>query len=209
MPSKKGQCETDGCVKAIQIRNMCKACYEKFRRSHKGHLSSEHGSIREISNIDAAYMAGMIDADGMITVSSPSKSIAPMSYTPRERPLVVVTNSDMELINWLKDTIGAGTAYETKSQPNRPDQDENNWNKVHRFQMSGWKAIRLLEEISPYLKIKKKQAELVMRMPVRGRDFNTKATDLQVELVKELAGKIRLLNRRGFKKHCLFAPLLL
>ena len=209
MPSKTATCTVCNELKLIRVRNMCKACYERFRRSHSEPLSSQHGVINDISNVDAAYIAGMIDADGMITVSSPHRPKKALTYVPRERPLVVVTNSDMGLINWLKEAIGAGTSYETKTQPTRADQDKNNWNKVHRFQITGFKAISLLEIIQPHLKIKKKQAKLVMQMPVRGRDFMRQATEEQLKNVEEITSKLRLMNRRGFKKHCLFGPLLL
>lgn len=199
------KCSTENCVRISQTRGLCKGCYEKFRRSHVGYLSSEHGNIKEISDLDAAYMAGMIDADGMITVSArhtrADKTVA------RPLPLVMITNSDMTLIDWFKDKIGSGTSYEAKSKPHRPDQNKANWNKVHRYQITGLKALSLIDRILPYLIVKKDRALLVRQIPMRGKDFSRGASDEQIRLTEEIVRKVRFLNARGTAKHDLFRPL--
>lgn len=199
------ECLTNGCTRISQVRGLCKGCYEKFRRAHNGYLSSEHGSIRDISEIDAAYMAGMIDADGMITVSA--RHTRKDRTVARPLPLVMVTSSDMVLIDWFKEKIGAGTSYRAKTKPHRKDQDKDNWNPVHRYQITGLKAISLIEVILPYLIIKRDRANIVKMVPMRGKDFAQGATPDQIALSERIVEQVRTMNKRGREKHCLFRPL--
>lgn len=152
-----------------------------------------NGGINALSIENAAYIAGIIDADGAVTSSMNEK-------TRRfPAPLVIITNGDTELINWLKMTIGAGTSYLTKTRPKWHGQNMANWNPVHRYQITGWKAISLLEVILPYMRVKRDRAELVVQMPVRLRDYGFKCPDHLIEKSYRLHAEIRRLNKRGVR----------
>ena len=152
-------------------------------------LRSPHGAINKLSDVDAAYIAGLIDADGTVTVSGRD---APS-------PMVLVVNGNMPLIRWLLSTIGGGCAYETKTRPTRPDQNDAHWNAVHRFQITGLKAVALLEQVSRFMRVKHRQASLVMSVPMRGRDFPLSATAEQRARSFLVRDEIRALNQRGRK----------
>ncbi|CAB4223496.1 hypothetical protein UFOVP1672_84, partial [uncultured Caudovirales phage] len=62
-----------------------------------------HGEINYITDTQAAYIAGMIDADGTVTVGQ--------GTTHLPQPMVLVVNTNYELIDWLKAVVGAGCAY--------------------------------------------------------------------------------------------------
>ena len=152
-----------------------------------------HGRINTLSIADAAYIAGIVDADGCVTASLSRNSHRFPS------PLLIVTNSDFELITWLKSVVGAGTSYLTKTRPCRPDQNRDNWNPVHRYQLTGWRATNLMVQLCPYMRVKAQRAKLVMQLPLRGRDFPVHATDHQVSASMELLKQIRALNHRGVR----------
>lgn len=153
---------------------------------------TRHGVIANLSDNKAAYIAGMIDADGTITATH-NKGRLP-------KPLVLVVNTNWDLICWLKSSIGAGCSYQTKTRPTRPDQNSAHWNKVHRFQLTGWKAISLIERVRPYMIVKAAHADWLVTMACRGRDFPRSATDQQRERSLRALSQLRLLNQRGKKQ---------
>lgn len=160
----------------------------------------QHGVIQQISDTDAAYIAGLIDADGCVTCGAPDRR-----KNRKSNALVIITNSDFELIEWLKGVIGAGTSSLTKTRPYRAGQDRTNWNAVHRYQLTGRKAAALIERVLPYMRIKRQQAKLLIEIPMRGRDFSREATPEQLERAASIVDQLRALNRRGLKQP-LYAP---
>jgi len=155
----------------------------------RAEAARKHAEIREIADGDAAYIAGLIDADGTITATRWKGGLP--------SPMVLFVNSNLGLIEWLASTIGAGSAHEVKTAPKRPDQNANNWNKVHRFQITGRKAQTLLQRCRPFLRIKARQADLVVWLPQRGRDFGRTAANDQRTYAEMLIREIRALNARG------------
>lgn len=184
-------CAVAGCGKASVAKHLCRNHYSIQRRAPAvAARAAQHAVIAELTDIDAAYIAGMIDADGMITVTRRGSLVM---------PLVTVHNSHLPLIEWLLSVIGAGCAYETKTEPKRPDQSKDRWNKVHRYQLTGRKAQSLLQRCLPYLKVKARQATLVIDLPQRGRDFPISANDNQRDAALTILAEIRRLNARGSK----------
>lgn len=158
------------------------------------------GAYAYLSNLPtetAAYIAGLIDADGTITATGMGRTKAGRPRIPA--PLVLVVNGNLDLIRWLRDVTQAGCAYETKSKPQRPDQNAANWNKVHRFQLTCGAAQALLARVRPWLRVKARQADLVLALPAKGRDFAMAATDEQREAAAAVLAQIRALNVRGIK----------
>lgn len=182
-------CRHADCQRPSRTKGFCAVHYTANRLAPaRAARSARHGEIATLKDTDAAYIAGMIDADGMISVVQRRALVM---------PLVCVANSNFGLIDWLLAVIGAGCAYETKTRATRPDQDPSRWNRVHRYQLTGRKAQALLSACRPYLKVKARQADLVMDLPQRGRDFSLAASDDQKALAAEILTGIRKLNARG------------
>jgi hypothetical protein len=165
---------------------------------------SNVASLARISTIpetDIAYIAGLIDADGTITINSAKKRVKSCKFEGRTHPMVMVlvVNGDLGLIRWIKETIGAGCAYQTKTKPTRPDQNETNWNPVHRFQILGTAAKALLKRCRPYLRVKGRQADIVATVPMKGVEFSQHATPEQKAQAFLALKHIRVLNQRGKK----------
>lgn len=159
--------------------------------------SSTIASLAQIDAIEEneiAYLAGLIDADGTVTINAHTRRSGRRSYPS---PMVLVVNGNLELIRWIKQIVGFGCAYETKNRPTRPDQNESNWNPVHRYQLTGRPAQLLLRRCRKYLKVKHRQADLIIPLAAKGVDFVREASDAQHSIAKTIVEQVRALNRRG------------
>ena len=109
-------------------------------------------TVNTLTQTECAYLAGMIDADGSI-----SKSKNRRSFICKVR----VHNSSEELMIWLKRVVGAGSV---ECRP--PGVDKHGYkHTLNRwtFDISAKVDVtRLLEQIHPYLVIKKDKAKMVM-----------------------------------------------
>ena len=149
----------------------------------------KHGEIKEMSETQKAYIAGMMDADGCVGISkNKSRSnLYEFDFTKR----AMITNCDYNLITWLHDVVGAGTAYQYKKS------GSDNWRIVHRYQITGKKCRAFLKQILPYMIIKKDRAQLVMSLPVRGNNGQSGRTLKDYGLQDILFNEVKALNQRG------------
>lgn len=153
----------------------------------------KHSEPLELTEVQCAYIAGMVDADGMVSCTNNSSKRFPT-------PIVIVTNTNLELIQWLKDTIGMGTSYKAKTKPYREGQDRANWNPVHRYQLTGYRAWLLLHAIYPYMIVKKHRAYLALLLPQRGREFQQTCPQHIVNDAIQVGEKLKAENKRGVKR---------
>jgi hypothetical protein len=56
--------------------------------------------IRTLSDVEAAYIAGIIDGEGTITLTRTKGGF--------RAPIVSISSNDLELLEWVKETIGGG-----------------------------------------------------------------------------------------------------
>lgn len=140
--------------------------------------------ITLLSETDKAYLAGLIDADGHIVI----KTVRDTAY-----PGIGVNQTDFQALEWMADKLKATVSFHTRRRKGKKG-------GYHREQMivrlHGARAQLLCAAILPYLKIKKRQAEIVLRFPCDTRrngglseDINTVRFELQTEIHK--------LNQRG------------
>jgi len=103
---------------------------------------------------------------------------------------VIVTNTNEEIIDWLKKTIGMGftrkSTWENYSAK---------WKPIHRYEVDSHKARELLAEIIPYLIIKKELAKMVLEFPTRNGGLERTIEEYEKQLNE--FSKISSLNQRG------------
>lgn len=97
-----------------------------------------------MTNTEIAYLAGIIDGEGSIMLTRINKNEYPC-------PCISISSTDIELLEWVKDKIGAGKINKKK-----------NYNvEKHKtcYTYSIWrdKAIDVMKLISPYLIINNKR----------------------------------------------------
>jgi len=108
-----------------------------------------------ISELDLAYIAGVIDSDGCIQVTRRNcRGKSNVQYNLE----VSISNTSVELIDWLKFMLrGAGYVF-SSGEDNRPHRRKI----CYTLRVSGQVAFELLKVIQPYIRGKKQQVQLAL-----------------------------------------------
>jgi hypothetical protein len=104
---------------------------------------------------DLAYAAGMVDADGYVGICKNSQKPS-RHWNPRYQTEVVVTNTYLPMLEWLKANHGGSISIRGRV-------------KDHHKTGYGWKigdqlAAAFCRAIAPYMRIKREQALLIIEM---------------------------------------------
>lgn len=119
--------------------------YHQFGRARK--------TPKELKLVDKLYLAGFIDGEGSIsTMRQPSGTYGVS---------LVITNQNTKVLRWIKDTCGLGNVFKCSQShlSNKP---------CFRYVVYTNQASLLLQQLEPYLKIKRKQAKLAIAMAQAG-----------------------------------------
>lgn len=105
-------------------------------------------AIRSLDETELAYLAGLIDADGSISISNTDGYYAVN---------LLLTNTSSEMLRWVEENVGSGVAS--------LDGRGENWDDVTNLEWKrGEDKMALLEALKPYLVAKNEQAENALRM---------------------------------------------
>ena len=130
-----------------------------LRKKAEKMMAKSPDPIRSISKIDRAYIAGIIDGEGSIHMTRKEKYGTFYVF-------VVVAMSDKGVIQWLADKIGNKATeilYPKKGSFKKTPKP------IYRIALQGRRACLLCEVLLPFLKVKKKQAEILMEYPCDAR----------------------------------------
>lgn len=115
-----------------------------------------HGQLKRLDRStgkplkESAYLAGILDGEGHISIDR-REGIEP-THAPIHGLLVGITNTDRDLIESLS-TLYGGTVGRTGIRGcHRKD--------AYRWRLTGPPAAKFLRELHPFLRIKKRQAEI-------------------------------------------------
>ena len=131
--------------------------------------------------VEKAYLAGIIDGEGTVTLMKHHKNETPT-------PSVSVANNNLGLLKWIKSTVGGTITSKKKRLPHHNDS--------YAWHIRQDRAIRVLNELKQYLKIKKQQAELITTTYKKVTHRAGKYTPELLARKNELVAKIRILNQR-------------
>jgi hypothetical protein len=110
--------------------------------------------VKLLDHTNAAYIAGIIDGEGTVTLSRRHKS--------ENRQLVIsISNTERPLLEYVLDSVGAGkiTGKRTYQPHHTPS---------YTYAISNRQALALLNQIFPYLKTyRAKRADLILRNYIR------------------------------------------
>ena len=138
------------------------------------------------------WLAGLIDGEGTITVER-RKRDNKYNYQPQ----IIINNTSLELLNKIKEVVGCGTILKhspsyTKKHPN--------WNPVWRLEIKGSFAVyTLLKQIYPYLIVKRRHAEIVMKICEENIRAYLTNKPANLEYLEELTRELKQMTKRGRK----------
>ena len=105
-----------------------------------------------LTNEELAYMAGIVDGEGTITINSQGG----IRYNRNFIPILCVYNNKRQLMDWIQERF-PGPIY---SRPGRkPGHSES-----HQWMAMGKTAVQYITLIKPYLVIKVEQAEQIVSL---------------------------------------------
>ncbi len=150
------------------------------RRSSLALISlRDYSHIRNLSEPEKAYIAGIIDGEGYISMHYKNFS---KSRVKDLKLVLIIVNTNKDLINYIKSKLINGSAILRRNKiPHRKD----SW----RFVTSQIVAKEIIKAVYPYLIIKRKQADLALSF----MENRFKGVEEQMEYKK----KFLILNRRG------------
>jgi len=134
-----------------------------------------------MSDFDRGYISAFLDGEGHIAVRKYSNTNSQRLFKPR----VGFTNNNKEVLDWIRTRLGGNLHLQGR--------------KSHTYQLdieSVQMAYRVLKFLEPSLKIKRRQAQLVLEFceSRRSHNFhNHPYTERELEIV----GEIKSLNSGG------------
>ena len=134
-----------------------------------------------MEEVEKAYLAGIVDGEGTVTLSKHHKNETP---TPR----VIVANTNLELLRWIKARVGG--VITSKRKYKICHRDSYAWAVCQN------RAICFLNDIKQFLIIKKKQADLITRDYKKVTNRAGRYTPEMLSKKYQLVNKIRKLNQR-------------
>ena len=135
-----------------------------------------------MTKTEKAYLAGIIDGEGTVTLTRCHKNRTPS-------PQVSVSNNDLELLEYIRDITNCGQIHAKKKT------------KPHHQQSWHWQthsvsdSLRILKEIHPFLRVKRKQAYLILKHYKEVTPRNGRYSPELLEKKKHLVETVQGLNR--------------
>lgn len=157
-------------------------CEETIQKWSKN-LGLTELKIQEPTELEKAYLAGLMDADGSISLYSNKKSRT-------IHPGITFTNANKNICLWFGKFLDMTEARKRERRIKR-----NFYYNHHLYIRDQRRAKILLSWIRPYLKIKKEQSDIVLEFLTEHQ--NRKITEKE----QRLLSKIHFLNSGSFTTH--------
>jgi hypothetical protein len=143
----------------------------------------------DLCDTDAAYLAGIIDADGCVSITAKSTGLSRGEYHPRLVYGLRIQMCNQDIIKWIQSVTGVGVIYPyvPKNTKHKPSWAWNAYTQV---------GAEVLKETIPYMRVKKRQAELYIELAkLRAKSRVSKPYDLSRQYA--IAEEASQLNKRG------------
>lgn len=143
--------------------------------------------------VDKAYLAGFLEADGCITVRKYRRD-------KRRRKdyyggTVNIVNRNYNVLEWCQDITGAGTLRKQRQTP-----VNLNWCTTYVLNWHGRSGSDLLKILMPYLRMKNKQADLYCEMfDMKKNHMSQDEYNKAEQRYEEIKILVAALNKKGPK----------
>lgn len=138
-----------------------------------------------------SWMGGFIDGEGTITICTVAKT---KSYVPK----IAVSNTDKQSIDIFVKEFGGKVRLKVWKK-------HKNWKPCYEWSLTYNKALATIEKLQPYLKIKNKQAFIVLKLKNIERyngatlRWNPSLKASIHKKMQKLKNQVQLLNKRGIE----------
>lgn len=132
-----------------------------------------------LSQADAAYLAGIVDGEGSVMLTSRKNGGLNIA--------LVVANTDLQLLTWILSTCAIGHIY-------RRTRESATHRTSYAWRCFSDSAVGLIRQLQPYLRIKRTQADLAARCHER---LCVPALKADPQWQAEWIAQMKTLNRRG------------
>jgi hypothetical protein len=148
-----------------------------------------------MSKLTASYIAGYLDGEGYFGITKNRYNHKRKTKGYFYRAIIKATSIDPEIINWLQESFG-GWKNKRKFEGNQKD--------AYTWEFCGTGLIPFIRKIVPYLKIKKEQAQTILKAQKLKEKAENKGARIGIifpdgikQELDTLYWKIRKLNHRG------------
>lgn len=140
--------------------------------------------MNTLSEVNAAYVAGIIDGEGTITLTRNHRS-------ENRRPVVSISSTELPLLAYVRSVIGAGRI--TRKMRTRERHSPS-----FAYCISSRQALRLLAQVAPFLRTYKTQrASLLLQEYVRLTPRNGRYTPEQMAAREDFESRFFAISTRA------------
>lgn len=141
-----------------------------------------------------AYAAGIIDGEGSISLKHQSPRPANRSINESWVSKLTVKMNDLEALNLLSSLFGGNI-----KMVHDKTKIEKGLFPGYSWDLTSKKATKALKKILPFLRIKKEQAEIVLRYQSRidHAKHGQKLSDHEIEIRQKIANRLKFLHHKN------------
>lgn len=151
---------------------------------------------------ESAYIAGIIDGEGTINLHRKTISVGKKHYQAWEY-CTGITMTSKEFLDTIKEIVNHGKG----KVRNNPRNLKGRASQSYRIKWCGSRCISLLKEIGPYLRLKSKQADIILELALKKEQAQNQRSgrghrypDWLHSLASDMEHRIRQLNKRGIDR---------
>lgn len=144
--------------------------------------------IKPLSEVDKAYLAGIMDGEGSISISRKTDPTMKSGFS--FRPCIEISNTDKPLMDWIASTTGLGAIrlYVDHNPKHRP---------AYKWSLWSNQANQFLNAIRPYLITKRERADIVIEFIKAHSGGKAYLTTEQIASQTAIYDQMKALNKRG------------
>jgi len=154
--------------------------------------------MNKINKTQRAWLAGFIDGEGYIGITFQRKKETRFSSaTPRYHPLLIIVNTNKEVLSFIKRVINDGKIYVGK-------ESNGKWKKSYQYKLTKRDTLEeILTAILPYLKLKNQQCKILLNFIRRRKNIKPRTGEGSRGITsfnqrdQKLYQELLLLNKRG------------
>lgn len=140
--------------------------------------------MNTLSEVDAAYVAGIVDGEGTITLTKTHRG-------ENRRPVVSISSTELPLLSYVRSVVGAGRI--TGKMRTREHHSPS-----FAYCVTSRQALHLLEQIAPFLRTYKcKRASLLLQEYVRLTPRNGRYTAEQLAARADFEARFFAISTRA------------